>query len=102
MRYDTLTWSHQHRFHTIQHMLDLNKKTSFDAHSVDEFNAHVRACTACALSQGRTQVVVGDGPLPCEIMIVGEAPGEQEDEQGRPFVGRSGKLLTDLLEQQCS
>ena len=62
-----------------------------------------RTCVRCDLAKTRTQVVFGDGPYlpPGEIgvMLVGEAPGEDEDKQGRPFVGRSGKLLNSLLEQ---
>lgn len=54
-------------------------------------------CTKCALAEGRTQVVFGAGDLEAELMIVGEAPGKNEDEQGLPFVGRSGKLLDELL-----
>ena len=58
----------------------------------------VTVCTRCPLSEGRTQVVVGDGALDAELMFVGEAPGYHEDRQGIPFVGQSGKLLTTLLE----
>jgi uracil-DNA glycosylase family 4 len=45
-----------------------------------------------------TNFVPGEGPAPAEVMIVGEAPGRSEDEQGRPFVGRAGRLLDELLE----
>ena len=55
-------------------------------------------CTRCALSEGRTQVVVGNGDPASDVMFVGEAPGYHEDRQGIPFVGASGKLLTTLLE----
>jgi DNA polymerase len=58
----------------------------------------VSVCTRCPLSEGRTQVVVGDGALDAQLMFVGEAPGYHEDRQGIPFVGQSGKLLTSLLE----
>lgn len=50
-------------------------------------------CTACALSETRTNVVFGVGNPDAEILFVGEAPGENEDLQGEPFVGRGGKLL---------
>lgn len=56
-----------------------------------------RACTACGLSAERTQVVFGSGPLDARLVLIGEAPGAQEDEQGIPFVGRSGALLDRLL-----
>jgi DNA polymerase len=54
-------------------------------------------CTACPLSEGRTQVVFADGEAPADVMFVGEAPGFHEDRQGVPFVGVSGQLLTRLL-----
>jgi len=55
-------------------------------------------CTLCALAAGRTQVVFGVGAPDARLMFVGEGPGEQEDLQGEPFVGRAGKLLTQLIE----
>ena len=55
-------------------------------------------CTQCPLAtQGRTRVVFGAGPATATLMIIGEAPGRDEDSQGAPFVGRSGKLLTSML-----
>lgn len=59
----------------------------------------VAACTACPLhAAGRTRTVPGAGPANAEIMFIGEAPGQQEDRQGIPFVGRSGQYLNQLLE----
>jgi DNA polymerase len=55
-------------------------------------------CTLCELAGGRTQVVFGAGDPDADLMFVGEGPGEQEDRQGLPFVGRSGQLLTQLIE----
>lgn len=56
-------------------------------------------CTQCPLGKlGRTNVVFGDGNPDAQIMFIGEAPGQDEDLQGKPFVGRSGKLLTKILE----
>ncbi|MES2101352.1 MAG: uracil-DNA glycosylase [Pseudomonadota bacterium] len=57
----------------------------------------VAACTACALCKGRRQTVFGVGNERAHWMIVGEAPGEQEDRQGEPFVGKSGQLLDNML-----
>lgn len=54
-------------------------------------------CTACALAVGRTQVVFAAGTAPADVMFIGEAPGQNEDRQGVPFVGRSGQLLDQLL-----
>jgi len=59
--------------------------------------AEVRDCTACALHAGRQQAVPGAGNADATLMLVGEAPGQAEDQQGLPFVGPSGKLLTDIL-----
>lgn len=55
-------------------------------------------CRKCQLCQTRTNVVFGYGNPNAEVMFVGEGPGEQEDLQGKPFVGRSGKLLDTMLE----
>ncbi len=56
-------------------------------------------CTRCGLCQGRTNVVFGEGSLDTDLVFVGEGPGRDEDLQGRPFVGRAGKLLTDIIEK---
>ncbi len=57
-------------------------------------------CTRCALAAGRTQVVFGVGDPAADLMFVGEGPGRDEDLQGEPFVGRSGKLLDLLMRQE--
>ena len=59
----------------------------------------ITQCTKCPLYKYRRNPVPGEGPLDAEIMFIGEAPGASEDEQGRPFVGAAGKLLTELLEK---
>ena len=56
------------------------------------------ACRGCALADTRTNVVFGDGAEDAEILLIGEGPGQHEDEQGVPFVGRAGQLLDDMLE----
>jgi DNA polymerase len=61
------------------------------------FGEQVAGCTRCRLSQGRTQVVFGVGNPHADLMFVGEAPGFHEDQQGIPFVGQAGQLLTKLL-----
>ena len=53
----------------------------------------VRACTKCPLCQSRSQTVFGEGDPHAALMFIGEGPGQKEDEQGRPFVGRAGELL---------
>ena len=57
----------------------------------------IRVCPLCRLAQTRIHAVPGDGNISAEIMFVGEGPGQQEDETGHPFVGKSGKLLTTEL-----
>ena len=57
----------------------------------------IRVCPLCRLAQTRTHAVPGDGDSSAQIMFVGEGPGQQEDETGHPFVGKSGKLLTTEL-----
>ena len=57
----------------------------------------VAACTRCTLHQSRTQTVFGVGSQSADWMIVGEAPGQEEDRRGEPFVGRAGKLLDEML-----
>jgi uracil-DNA glycosylase family 4 len=59
----------------------------------------LRDCRKCALAEGRTTVVFGTGNADADLMFVGEAPGFHEDQQGKPFVGRAGKLLDQLLEE---
>ena len=62
-----------------------------------ELRAAVAACTACGLCEGRRNTVFGVGNDAAHWMIVGEAPGEQEDVQGEPFVGKAGQLLDNML-----
>lgn len=62
-----------------------------------ELESKCRACTACGLAESRTNCVFGVGNRDAALMFVGEAPGEQEDLQGIPFVGRAGQLLDRYL-----
>ncbi len=67
----------------------------------DELQAlhtEILSCTKCELHKGRKNAVPGEGPFEAKVILVGEGPGEKEDEDGRPFVGAAGKLLTELLE----
>ena len=63
----------------------------------DSLRAAVASCTACALCDSRTQTVFGVGDPDADWMIIGEAPGAEEDRRGEPFVGRAGKLLDEML-----
>ena len=65
--------------------------------ALEAIATEVRACTRCKLAQGRTKAVPGEGHPDTEVMFVGEGPGQTEDAQGRPFVGRAGELLVRLL-----
>ena len=73
-------------------MTDVERQTALEA-----IAAEVRACTNCRLHQTRTQAVPGEGDPETEVVFVGEGPGEQEDRHGRPFIGASGQLLTELI-----
>jgi DNA polymerase len=63
----------------------------------ESLRAEVQPCTRCALHRGRTQTVFGVGALDAEWLVVGEAPGAEEDMRGEPFVGRAGSLLNAML-----
>ncbi len=65
---------------------------------LQQLHGQVRGCTRCGLHATRTQAVPGSGPCSAAIMIVGEAPGFNEDMKGLPFVGQAGKLLDTLLQ----
>src|SRR5918992_3258486 len=64
---------------------------------IESIRSEALACTKCALSKGRTQVVWADGNLDADLLFIGEAPGYHEDQQGKPFVGAAGQLLDRLL-----
>ena len=65
--------------------------------TLDELEKECQSCTRCGLCEGRTNLVFGVGKKDADIMLIGEGPGENEDLQGEPFVGRSGKLLDKFL-----
>lgn len=72
---------------------------TYKQHLLDKLYAPYTKCKECPLgSLGRTNVVFGEGNPDAKLMFIGEGPGQDEDIQGRPFVGRSGKLLTKILE----
>ena len=66
--------------------------------ALTEIEAAAQTCSLCKLCAARTQVVFGVGRADADLLFVGEGPGEQEDRQGEPFVGRAGQLLTRLIE----
>lgn len=63
----------------------------------DGLAGQVAACQRCPLCQGRTRTVFGEGDRRARLMFIGEGPGEEEDRQGRPFVGRAGEFLTKMI-----
>lgn len=74
-----------------------SKSLSVPSELIAELHETIRSCKNCGLHATRTQAVPGVGPCPATIMIVGEAPGFNEDRVGEPFVGAAGKLLDTLL-----
>ena len=67
--------------------------------TLDEVQTHLGECNRCGLCEGRRTIVFGEGNPDADLMFVGEGPGEQEDRTGRPFVGRAGELLTQMIEK---
>jgi DNA polymerase len=78
-------------------MVVRDRAVGVEAMDWDALRQAVVDCTACTLCHGRRQTVFGVGHLHAHWMVVGEAPGEQEDIQGEPFVGKSGQLLDNML-----
>jgi uracil-DNA glycosylase len=66
--------------------------------NIEQIEKHCNQCQRCPLAENRTHAVIGRGNLQAKIMIIGEAPGKNEDETGLPFVGRSGQLLDKILQ----
>ncbi|MFC1789467.1 uracil-DNA glycosylase [Patescibacteria group bacterium] len=64
---------------------------------IRKLNSEIKKCKKCTLYKGRKNAVPGEGPINAKIMVIGQAPGREEDKTGRPFIGRAGKLLTKLL-----
>lgn len=65
--------------------------------TLEEIANQIKICQKCPLSKNRTKAVPGEGNPQAELMFIGEGPGQQEDLQGRPFVGAAGKLLEEML-----
>ena len=68
------------------------------AMSMQELEMSLKNCQKCRLCEQRTNVVFGTGPYDARVMFIGEGPGQNEDEQGKPFVGRGGQLLDKMLD----
>jgi DNA polymerase len=80
---------------------DMSPVTSIPAavSSYESLRRSARGCRACPLWRDATQTVFGEGPVPAELLLVGEQPGDQEDRAGGPFVGPAGRLLDGALEE---
>lgn len=76
----------------------INQAQEFNNLSFEEIKELAQNCQRCALAKKRTRVVFGEGPKKCDLMLIGEGPGADEDISGRPFVGKAGQLLTKILE----
>lgn len=77
----------------------IDKNLLYIKSALDDLVREINDCKRCKLSRGRTNIVFGEGNPEAEIMFVGEAPGKEEDLQGRPFVGDAGMLLTRLIKK---
>lgn len=78
-------------------LLDMNKGTINQSERLDDLRLEVSGCQKCTLCGGRTNIVFGSGNPSSDVMIIGEAPGKNEDLTGEPFVGAAGKYLDELL-----
>ena len=77
---------------------DVSQKLPESSETIEDIRADIGNCTRCPLWEGRTKIVHSTGNRNADLMFVGEAPGADEDAQGEPFVGRSGQLLTKIIE----
>lgn len=77
---------------------DLSQTLPEVAETIEDIRLDIGNCTRCPLHEGRTKIVHTTGNFQADLIFVGEAPGADEDEQGLPFVGRAGQLLTKIIE----
>ncbi len=78
-------------------MDEKNQRMRQNIVSFDDLELESKYCNKCSLSETRNNVVFGKGSQEAKILIIGEAPGRDEDQTGEPFVGRAGKLLNEIL-----
>ncbi|TCD11360.1 UdgX family uracil-DNA binding protein [Oricola cellulosilytica] len=83
-------------WNSVKDMADESAHTP-EAKTLEELRAATAGCTRCPLYRGATQAVFGEGPADADLLFVGEQPGDQEDIEGRPFVGPAGQLLDQIL-----
>jgi len=92
--FNYLPLGHRRAGHLVSSLMSMGRVSMLDA-LMDE----IANCTRCKLSRRRTNVVFGEGSHMARLMFIGEAPGQEEDLQGRPFVGEAGALLTRMIEK---
>ncbi len=97
------TWSSRSQINDENKEPNMKKQQVADNKPVEQLNweelqARVAKCTLCDLYKTRTQTVFGVGNKQADLLIVGEAPGANEDKQGEPFVGRAGRLLNSMIQ----
>jgi DNA polymerase len=71
----------------------------FKLKKIEELNQRIKNCQECRLSETRINALAGEGNLNCRLMLIAQAPGENEDQEGRMFIGPSGKVLDELLKE---
>ncbi len=102
---EEITLSHVLNFYKDLGVEYVNAKLNQKKHELDnitlfeKLKKEVENCKACELYKTRKNYVFGDGNYKADLMLIGEAPGASEDEQGLPFVGRAGRLLSELLKE---
>ena len=82
----------------IFHSSSASKSPKKKKMTLGEIEKRIAVCRKCSLAETRTNVVPGEGSRRAKLMFIGEAPGGEEDKEGRPFVGRAGQLLTRIIE----
>lgn len=97
------SWAEQQRWSSVSGRLsdseksEVKKKISEKMKRMKHLYALARDCTKCSLHRTRTNLVFGTGNINTRLCFVGEAPGYDEDQQGKPFVGQAGRILTDII-----
>ncbi len=81
----------------LKKALHNNMRELIDLKGIENLNIEIRKCNRCRLFQTRTNALCGEGSLDSKIMLIAQAPGENEDREGRMFIGPSGKVLDELL-----
>lgn len=95
---DVQTWLPREQNNPVQEKLDMTQEEIIGRMDWDTLQDAVAKCKACDLYKSRTNPVFGVGNRQADLLVIGEAPGANEDKEGEPFVGRGGQLLTSMLQ----